>query len=275
MTDEPSETADPEEGDALYEDLSEVVKAARRGFLRDVELLVRALPRGGLLVPLATEVRSAQAPDGTDDDESVTIRPHLLPDRDGTSFVPLFTDADALVTVGEYLQWSTDDSNELQYCTLPALVAVELALSLLADGTVVGAVINPSDEHELVLQRHELAALSQQQALPLVGYVQEIPVADDEEVLVAELAAPPSPELIAAIEACLAHLPHVDGYALEQTFNKERDLEPHPTLTLRVKDPEAIDANKLNELLAEKLEGKLPDPGYIDVLFDTAGAKTD
>jgi hypothetical protein len=61
----------------------------------------------------------------------------------------------------------------------------------------------------------------------------------------------------------------VKGYRLQQTFNAERDLEPHPTLFLELVDPTSVDVEELNRRLAETLEGKLPEPGYIDVLFDT------
>src|SRR5690606_3478380 len=135
--------------------LSAVVKAARRAFRRDVDALVQALPKRGLLVPLATSVQGLSESDNAADTDSVTIRPHLLPDRHGAFFVPLFTDADTLITVGDYLDWVTDESEELQYCTLPAPIAIELAQQLLRDEKVVGAVINPSDECELVLRPHE------------------------------------------------------------------------------------------------------------------------
>jgi hypothetical protein len=262
--------------DALFEDLTAVVRVAQRGFKRDVAKLVEQLPRGGLHVPLAESVDNVRLGETVEPEEEVTLKPHLLPAEDGVFLVPLFTDPDVLTTVGGYLDWATDRDDDLQYCTLPAPVALDLALQLVDEESVVGAVINPSDQdHELVLRRHELGALCQSQAIPLVGYVDRIPVGDDEDVLVSELERPPSSELITAIEACVNALNGVDGYALSQTFNPERDLEPHLTLTLKVSNPEGLDADELNGLLASELEGKLPDPGYVDVLFDTGDANAD
>jgi SseB protein N-terminal domain len=255
---------------ALYKDLTDFVRIARRGLRSDVAKLVEQLEDGALLVPLAKVIDDVPVGEAlVAADGEVRLAPHLLPDREGAYFVPLFTDADVLRTVGQYLEWSTDGDDDLQYCTLPARAALDIALQLIDDTTIRGLVINPSDEHELILRRYEVGALAQGQAIPLVGYVNEIPMRADENRLVSELDKAPAPELIAAIESCLSGLPGVRGYRLQQTFNAERDVEPHPTLFLELPDPDAVDLDDLNRRLAETLDGKLPEPGYIDVLFDT------
>lgn len=253
-----------------YQDLSLQVRAARRGFRRDVSQLVDALPHGALLVPLAAALDNVPlGEEVVPEDGEVRLVPHLLPEADRGLFVPLFTDPDALKTVGQYLQWTTDGDSELQYCSLPGPVALDLALQLIDGDRVHGAVINPSDDHELILNRNEVGALAQGRAIPLVGYVQEIPFGKDEASLVSELDVPPDPELLKAIDACVAGLEGVHGYELKQTFNAERDLEPHPTLTLKVLDEKAIDLDELNRRLGQHIEGKLPEPGYLDVLFES------
>jgi hypothetical protein len=232
--------------------------------------LAAALPGGALLVPLAKTL--ADVPLGEDvvpDDGEVSLVPHLLPEQDGALFVPLFTDADVLKTVGQYLEWTTEGDTELQFCTLPALVALDLALQLIDGERVVGAVLNPSDEHELLLTRNELGALASGTAIPLVGYVQQIPLDKSEATLVSQTDQPPSPDLLAAIRECLKHFPSVSGFELRHTFNPERDLEPHPTLVLKVSDEASINLEELNQRLGDHVEGKLPEPGYIDVLFDS------
>lgn len=262
----PSDDQEP----LTYNDLSDVVRTARRGFRSDVAQLAAALPGGALLVPLAKAI--SDVPVGEDvvpEDGQVSLVPHLLPEEDGALFVPLFTDSDILETVGQYLEWSTEGDTELQYCTLPALVALDLALQLVDGKRVVGAVLNPSDEDELLLSRDELGALASGNAIPLVGYVQQIPLDKSEASLIAQSDQPPSPELLAAIEQCLSHFPDVRGFELRHTFNPERDLEPHPTLFLRVTDEAAVNLDELNQRLGTHVEGKLPEPGYIDVLFET------
>jgi hypothetical protein len=277
---EPTEDQDPE----TYGDLSEVVRTARRGFRSDVQVLTAALPQGALLVPLARAI--ADVPLGEEvvpQDGEVSLIPHLLPERDGSLFVPLFTDPDILRTVGKYLEWTTEEahgvagggtqtaSGELQYCTLPALVALDLAQQIIDGNRVLGAVINPSDEFELLLSRNELGSIAKGQAIPLVGYVQEIPLGKDEASLISDVGAAPDPKLVAAIETCLQGLSGIHGFELRHTFNAERDLEPHPTLVLRVSDEFDVDLETLNRRLGEHVEGKLPDPGYIDVMFESAG----
>lgn len=261
---------------ALYKDLSELVRTARRGLRSDVAQLVAELDAGGLLVPLARTIEDAPIGEAVVASEGeVRLVPHLLPDREGVYFVPLFTDADVLRTVGQYLEWSTEGDTELQYCTLPARAALDVALQLIDGTRIHGLVINPSDEHELILRRNEVGALAQGQAIPLVGYVHEIPMRADENRLVSELDRPPSPDLITAIDECIGAVKGVKGYRLQQTFNAERDLEPHATLFLELDSPEDFDIDALNRQLAEKLDGKLPEPGYIDVLFDTTGASSE
>jgi len=182
--------------------------------------------------------------------------------------VPLFSDADVLTTLGAHLDWKTD-GDELQYCTLPARTALDLAQQLIDDEQVLGAVINAADDTELVLLRHELGAFTQGTAIPLVGYVQAIDVGPDEQVLVAQSDRPPNPALVAAIEGCLKQFDSVLGYELQQTFNPERDLEPHPSVTIRIASDVALDRDELSRRLFEAAEGKLGNPGYMDVMFDT------
>lgn len=274
---EPTEDQEPE----TYGDLSEVVRTARRGFRSDVQVLTAALPQGALLVPLARAI--ADVPIGEEvvpEDGEVSLVPHLLPEKDGALFVPLFTDPDILRTVGKYLEWTTEDGSgstaesdaeagELQYCTLPALVALDLAQQLVDGKRVLGTVINPSDEFELVLNRHELGSIAKGQAIPLVGYVQEIPLGKDEASLVSQVNTETDPALLAAIKDCVDGLSGIHGFELRHTFNAERDLEPHPTLVLRVSNEFDVDLEALNRRLSEHVEGKLPEPGYIDVLFES------
>lgn len=261
----------------VLHDLTELVRRAKRGLRRDVVPLVEALDHGGLLVPLAKSI--AGVPVGevihAEQHEELTLAPHLLEAGDGTTFVPLFTDSDILRSLEQYLDWTTEGA-ELEFCTLPARVALDLALQLADGESVMGALINPSDDSELFLQRHELGSLVQGRPIPLVGYVEALPESPDEEVLIAELDEPPDAELIAAIDGCIERAGGVTGYRMQQTFNRERDLEPHPTLTIELAPDQEIDRDALSKSLFEALEGKLPDPGYIDVIFEVpAGGAAD
>lgn len=264
----PPEDAADSTAEFVLHDLTDLLALARSGLRRDVALLVGALDRGALLVPLVRSIAGvplgeAVQPEGGE----LTLVPHLLPEREGVTFVPLFSDPDVLRTLGQYLAWTTD-GGELEFCTLPAKAALDLALQLVDGERVVGAVINPSDDSELFLQRHEIGSFCQGQPLPLVGYVGAIAEGNDEKVLVAELAEPPSPEFLTIIDGCLKDVPGVVDYRLQQTFNAERDLEPHPSLTIRLQADVEVDKDGVGRQLFAALEGKLPEPGYIDVLFE-------
>src|SRR5260221_265477 len=78
----------------------------------------------------------------------------------------------------------------------------------------------------------------------------------DESRLVGEMEGGPPEEVVRAIDGVLASAPG-STFTLTRTFNAERDLEPHLTLTL---SGEAAITNRaaLGQRLAAALEGKLP-----------------
>jgi hypothetical protein len=118
-----------------------------------------------------------------------------------------------------------------------------------------------------MLQKSELSSLAKGQAVPLVGYVHHIPMQDFEQTLIAETDEAPPAAFIQAIERCLKERDDIEGYELLNTFNADRDLEPHLTLSLRPKSVE-IDFETVTEELTEALGDDVPPPGYVDIVFD-------
>lgn len=248
----------PADGDA-----TDAVLVARRGFRRDVAQLVQALDSAPLYVPLAKRIAGAAVGEVEEVGEELSLSPHLLFDDDKVGYVAVFTRSDLLEQATEQVRWTTDDE-PLEYCTLPAAVVLEMALAIVDETRVRGMLVNPFHESELVLHRHELASIAQGRALPLVGYVGDIPVGEDEERLEAQMDAPPSDEIVTALTRILG--PEL-AYSLHRTFNPERDLEPHLTINVRVGEA-LVDRATLAGRLGEALDGKLPPPGYVDILFD-------
>jgi hypothetical protein len=250
-------------GDAR--DLTAAVITARRGLRRDVAVLVDSLEAAELFVPLARPIQGVPYGEHVELEQELSMTPQMLVDGDQKVYAVLFTRAELLEAAGDQLGWTTGEGS-LEYCALPARVALDMALEVVDGTNVVGLVINALDDSELFLQREELASVSAGKPIPLVGYVHEIPALDDERTLVAEAGDPPSAELIAAIERCVASDPDLKGYVLERTFNPERDVEPHATLRLRVQG--AVDRQAITARLIAELEDKLPEPGYVDIVFD-------
>ena len=248
-------------------DITNAVETARRGLRRDVQVLIDALPEGELFVPLARAIPDSEYGEQVEIGEDLELSPHLLVDEDERPYCAVFSRADLLEPVGEELGWTTD-GGPLEYCALPAPIVFDMTLSVIDDKSVFGLVFNAMSNMELVLRREEAASIAAGKALPLVGYVQEIPVQEFEETLVAE-GDPPPAELVEAIERCVREIDGVRGYKLERTFNAERDLEPHLTLTLGT-DPGDLDYAWISRRVVEEIEDKLPPPGYIDILFDEA-----
>ncbi len=245
-------------------DLVTAVMQARRGFRKDVAALLDALEQADLLIPLAEPVAGATTGERTKIEGELRLLPHFLPTPDGPQFAALFTSAPLLDTVAAQLGWQTA-GGELEFCSVPGGVALQMASGTL-DENVQGVVIDAGAESELVLTAAEVRQLVAGQAIPLVGYVAAIPD-DHDRTLIAEPGAPPSTELIAALERCVSELPELAGYELMRTFNPERDLEPHPTIKLKT-NAAAIDHQHLAKHVFNAVGPHLPPPGYVDIVFD-------
>ena len=249
------------------QDLTPLIKTAQRGLRRDVQALLDQLPQGELYIPLVRNIEGVRDGQRLEiDDGEVKLVPHMLLDEEGNHYAALFSHPELMAKMEQQLGWKTD-GEALKFCTVPALFALDMALEVVDDEHVLGLVLNAGTPYELALRRSELASLTNGKAIPLVGYVANLEPDQGESTLIAEGGEPPTPALTAAIEACLAELPQVEGYALLRTFNPERDLEPHPTLKLATR----VDERELQTIAGKMIEaiGKhLPPPGYIDIVFD-------
>lgn len=246
--------------------LTQAVLRARTGLRRDVAALLEALEDEELLVPLARDVPNTPEGERVELPSELTVTPHVLPDSEGNLFAVLFTHPEPIEPIVAALEWDTD-GEPLKVCGLPARLALELARDLLSDERIAGLVIDPGAESELCLSKAELGNLLAGRAVPLVGYVQHIPGQELERTLVAEPGEPPPPAFIEALDRVLGELgATIVGHRLERTFNPDRDLEPHLTLTLQVAD--GADRPELFRRITGALDGIVPPPGYLDVLFE-------
>ncbi len=260
----PTDSPAPEESP-----LTAALKRAQRGFRSDVAPLIDLLDQSELYIPLLT------APEGIPEGQQVTpnaevhLVPQLLSDGDGQGVVPLFSKLEVLESAGEHFQWCTDDG-PLAFATFPMRTALKLALQMMDDRSIQQLVLDVMSESELALSRSELSSLLREVAIPLVGYVEALPADGESQGLTSELSEPPSEPLQAAIQGVLATEPCVSGFRLAQTFDAERDLEPHLTLTVEL-GPGEFEPSSLAQALFAAVEGKLPPPGYLDLVF-TEGA---
>lgn len=248
-------------------DLTKTVAKARSGTRSDVRAFAEALDGGELHVPLAKSIEGAELGKTLEMPEELSLTPHVLAEDSGGLYCALFTNPDILGALEEELGWKTDGGT-LEYCTLPAHTAIEMALDVIDDDQVLGLVINALDDSELVLNRRELASIAQGVAIPLVGYVQNIPGEEDEGTLIAEPEEPPPPELLATLDGLVSEVAELSSYKLLTTFNAERDIEPHLTLRLRTVG-DSLNRPALAARVTAELEGKLPPPGYVDIIFES------
>ncbi len=246
-------------------DLTDLVAAARTGLRSDVERLVAALAEGVLWLPLAKAISGLAEGERVAVDGELKLTPQLITDADGNVFCPLFTRQALAEPVRVASGWQTD-GGELEVCAMPAELCLQVALEVAATGGV-GAVVNPMHESELVLLSDELALIASGRAIPLVGYVGMPPDAQDGEGML-EPATDVPPALSEALDAAVRGLPSIIDTLLCRTFDPERDREPHLTLRLRVRDDET-DFEALSAALTAAVDGKVPAPGYLDILFES------
>jgi hypothetical protein len=246
-------------------DITDEVLAARSGLRRDVEKLVLALERGELLVPLASSVEGVPHGERVELEGELRIVPHLLIAEDDKLFCVLFTRPELMEAIASELEWTTD-GGELEYCSVPAKLALDMALDVIDERRVLGLVINAMQPSELVLRREEVGSIAAGRAVPLVGYVRGIPEEEADRTLVAESVDAP-PALVRAVEQALASEPDVSGFRLQRTFNPDRDLEPHLTLSLQVRRAD-LEHETISRRIVEAIQEELPPPGYIDVVFE-------
>lgn len=259
---------DHEEGEdeGAAQALRDALDAARGGLRSLVQRVIETLDDGVLYVPLAEDI-----PDIPEDEDQafdeLSFRPHMLLDNDENAYAVAYTEPALVENVQEALCWSTD-GEELKFVRLPARSVLELALADVEDVSVGGLAIDPSTDRELVLGREEVQHILSGQAIPLVGYIEELPESD-EELPIVEGAEPPDPKLLEALDHAKAKIQDLVGYRVDTTFHPERDREPHLTITLYLSRPDAP-RGAIAEELMELVDPLLPPPGYADLVFRDA-----
>ena len=245
-------------------DLTDAIASARSGLKTDVANLIDLLPEGALFLPMARAIPGLEEGDTVNVDEEITLSPHLLVDGEDRLFVALFTREEFIGPVKQAMDWKTDD-HDLEFCGLPAGLALKIAYDACGNEEIVGAVINAMQDTELVLQQDELGHLTQGQAIPFVAYVEgaQSDAAENEDIANEDLP----PEFKAALDVCVEKAEPVTGYSVQRTFDPERDREPHLALRFTLGTP-TEDYETLRDTIVEALEGTVPPPGYVDILFE-------
>lgn len=248
--------------------LGHALLVAQSGLRSDVQVLVDAIDESHVYIPLAEDMPGVVEGEEVQMDEELTFRPHMLLDSDHRAYAVAYTDPELVEPLVEELGWETS-GGPLKFIHLPARIAFDLAQQNVDGQDVEGLAFNPSTDFELVLRRDEAAAIAGGQALPLVGYVEDLPEGTDTGTQIIEGAEPPPPELLAALRDSKQKLSDLVDFSVATTFNPERDREPHLTITLFVADPN-LDRAELAEKVMDQAAPFLPDPGYADIVFRDA-----
>jgi SseB protein N-terminal domain len=250
-------------------DLDAAIDAARTGLKSQVAIFVEALKHAEVYIPLSEDMPDAPEGEQIEIEGDLTFRPHMILNSDESIFAVGYTEPELVEPMQTALNWKTA-GGELKFICVPFHVLFELAQVDVDGEPLSGLVLNPGTDLELVLQRDEAAAIGQGVAIPLVGYVADLPPDDEEETQIVEGAEPPPAELLLALERAVSKVENLVGTEVTTTFNPERDREPHLTITLTVIARDGLDRQALADATMEEAAPFLPAPGYADIVFRDA-----
>ncbi len=247
-------------------DFSEALLSARVGLRSKVEELLEVLPAAQVYIPLSEDLPDAPLDETVPFEGELTFRPHMILNEDQSIFAVAYSEPELAEPMQNALSWSTS-GEELKFICVPAHIAFDLCSSVIDGEEVSGLVFNPGTDVELVLLRDEAASLGQGQAIPLVGYVADLPPDEEGTTQVLEGADPPPPALLSALEAAKEKIEDLIEVQVGTTFNPERDREPHLTITLTVIGRHGLDRQELADRVMEQAAEHVPAPGYADIVF--------
>ena len=261
------EHGDHDHGDegADPELLTAIIENAQSGLKTDVQTLLNALLDGNVFIPLAEDIADAPEGEKIDFDGALSFRPHMLVHEDGSVFAVAYSEPELVEPLMNSLKWDTS-GEDLKFLHLSARVALDLGQARVENVEVTGLVLNPGSEGELVLLRDEVGSLLQGTALPLVGYVSQLPEGMEDQTEVIEGAEEPPAALLAELDQIVTDEDDLQSFLLQTTFNPERDREPHLTLTLTLSHP-GVDRHLLADSIMQRIGPHLPAPGYADLVF--------
>jgi len=257
-----------DEHDEAAEAFASALLKARGGLRSLVQGVVDLLDEGALFLPLADDIPGAPEGQEVTLEGDLSFRPHMVLDPDEKPYAVAFTEPELAESIESALDWKTSN-DELKFVRLPARAVFELALENVEGMPVEGLVVNPGTDSELTLSRDEVRSIAAGSAIPLVGYVEELPEGLEEETQIIEGAEPPPAELLAALTKAKSKIPHLVGYRVDTTFNPERDREPHLTITLHLLRPDSPRGAIADDVM-ELISPHLPPPSYADIVFRDA-----
>ena len=258
---------DHEHGDSLDEaEFSDALVQARVGLRSEVRKLVDVLDKAHVYIPLAEDLPEAPVGETLAVEGDLTFRPHMILNSDASIFAVAYSEPAFAEPMHSALGWTTS-GEDLKFICVPAHVAFELSGSVLDGEQVSGLVFNPGTDTELVLLHDEAASLLQGVAIPLVGYVADLPPDAEGATEIVEGADPPPPALLVALADAKQRLSDVKDVQVATTYNAERDREPHLTITITLLSRPQMDRQELADQVMEHAAEHLPAPGYADIVF--------
>lgn len=250
--------------DNIVYDLTEVVRGAKRGRYRDVEHLCQFLDKGKFFIPLQETTTVAKSGIQVGDDQ--WINPHLIQHPDGPLYGTICTSSAMVKILEDKLQWKTE-GGPLQFARTPATMALNVILKLMEEEKIMGLIINPYDDSNLILNAQEVDALVNNAPIPFVAYAHASPMGPDESMRIIRREDPFPDEFVSIVEDYTSSHDELESCEIVESFNAERDIEPNILINLKT-TTEECDFSSIASVLIEKTRNILEPARNIIIFFN-------
>lgn len=256
----------------MSDELTDLARRATSGKRTPVRRFLNELKEASVLVPTHPGPNPGPSIDREEVDrtesgqENRELRPRVLETDSGTPFLPLFTGRSFLEAFLERMDPETE-SFEGSFRSVTGSEGLGLAEQLRQRGTVEGVVFDLYQDTELRVFHEEVKQLARDKAVPLKQHLL------GEEVGEGSMHIVPPPETTVpdafteTLQEYVRDRPDLESSSWVWGLNPEVDNRPHLIVNLETGGDD-VDREAHVKRLIGLLEGTIPEPGFVEVVFD-------
>ncbi len=257
----------------MTDELMHLVKNATSGKRTPVRRFLNGLKESSVLVPIHSpdsDTVSSEGKSGSHKEVSVEgegkLRPRILKTEAGVPFLPLFTHLSFLEAFRDRMS-EGDSSFQFEQCELPGPDGLKLANRLRERGVIDGIIFNMYQKTEVKVFNEEVKQLANDKAVPLKQQLLGEDVGEGNMHVVPPPQTTVPDAFTETIREYVRDQPELESSDWVWGLNPEVDNRPHLIVNLETCGNE-VEHEKHVKQLNQILEGSIPDPGFIEVVFD-------
>jgi len=254
------------------DDLTELAENATSGKRTPVRRFLNGLKQATVFVPThpgpptgsSSGAGEVDAEDDTQEEDE--LRPRILQTNTEIPFLPLFTDRSFLE---EFLERMSKEegggNNDVRSISGPKALGV--ADQLMERGTIEGMIFNLYQDNELRVFHEEVKQLAKDKAVPLKQHLLGKEVGEGNIQMVPPPQTTVPGEFTETLREYIRDQPDLDASSWVWGVNPEVDNRPHLIVNLETSRDDVDREEHVNRLI-DLLEGSIPEPGFVEVVFD-------